>query len=96
MAQNRLTGAVVRAKSGIITSFILSTGLWLTPGIPAQSNTNLVVVAFTTTNSTPLNMGFAGFCTEMLADAVEYYDTNFQQIAATLSPGWLRYPGGAL
>jgi len=32
----------------------------------------------------------------MLADAVEYYDTNFQQITATLSPGWLRYPAGAI
>ena len=55
-----------------------------------------VAVSFTTTNATPLNPGFAGFCTAMLADAVEYYDTNFQQITATLSPGWLRYPAGAI
>jgi len=54
-----------------------------------------VTVSFTTTNAMPLNNGFAGFCTSMLTDAVEYYDTNFQQITATLSPGWLRYPGGA-
>jgi hypothetical protein len=53
-------------------------------------------VSFATTNATPLNPGFAGFCTEMLASAVEYSDTNFQKITATLSPGWLRYPGGAL
>ena len=59
-----------------------------------QSSTN-VVVAFTTTGATPLNSGFAGFCTEMLTDAVEYYDTNFQSVTAALSPGWLRYPGGA-
>jgi hypothetical protein len=26
---------------------------------------------------------------------VEYYDTNFQGLTASLSPGWLRYPGGA-
>jgi hypothetical protein len=39
---------------------------------------------------------FAGFSTEMLANAVEYYDTNLQRLAATLSPGWLRYPSGAL
>jgi len=54
------------------------------------------VVSFTTTNSTPLNTGFAGFCTELQASAVEYCDTNFQQVTAGLSPGWLRYPGGSM
>jgi hypothetical protein len=88
--------AEVRMKTSIITIWIVSIGLGLIPQIRAQTNTNIVVVAFTTTNSMPLNPGFAGFCTEMLASAVEYYDTNFQQITATLSPGWLRYPGGAL
>jgi hypothetical protein len=64
---------------------------------PATSQAaGAVNVSFTTTNATPLNPGFAGFCTAMLADAVEYYDTNFQQITATLSPGWLRYPAGAI
>jgi len=57
---------------------------------------SIVQISFTTTNTTPLNPGFAGFCTEMLADTVEYTDTNFQQIVTTLSPGWLRYPGGEL
>jgi hypothetical protein len=83
-------------KTSIVTLWIFSVGLGLMPQLWAQTNTNVVVVAFATTNSTPLNPGFAGFCTEMLASAVEYYDTNFQQITATLSPGWLRYPGGAL
>ena len=69
--------------------------LWLVTELPAQSSTN-VVVAFSTTNATALNPGFAGFCTELQAGAVEYFDTNFQQMAATLSPGWLRYPGGSM
>jgi hypothetical protein len=56
----------------------------------------VVPVSFTTTNATPLNPGFAGFCTELQASAVEYSDTNFQQITAALSPGWLRYPGGSM
>jgi alpha-L-arabinofuranosidase len=74
---------------------VLWLALFLPPAVPAQTNTN-VVVSFTTTNNVvPLNLGFAGFCTEMLADSVEYYDTNFENLAATLSPGWLRYPGGA-
>jgi hypothetical protein len=68
-------------------------GFFCPPEAAAQA---VVSVSFATTNATPLNPGFAGFCTEMLASAVEYYDTNFQQITTTLSPGWLRYPGGAL
>jgi hypothetical protein len=54
------------------------------------------MVAFTTSDATPLNPGFGGFSTEMLANAIEYSDTNLQAIAATVSPGWLRYPSGAL
>jgi len=81
-------------KSEVSISLILAMGLWLGPERRAPADTN-VVVSISTTNSTPLNKGFAGFCTEMLTDAVEYWDTNFQQIAATLSPGWLRFPAGA-
>ena len=69
------------------------TCLWLTPEVRAQSSTN-VVVAFSTTNATPLNPGFAGFATEILDTALEYSNTNFQQFASMLSPGWLRYPSG--
>ena len=68
--------------------------LFLSAPARGQSSTN-VMVAFTTSNAMPLNCGFSGFCTEMLTDAVEYYDTNFQAMTASLSPGWLRYPGGA-
>jgi hypothetical protein len=82
-------------KSVIITWLVLSSGFWLEPALRAQTNTN-VVIAFVTTNSTPLNPGFAGFCTELQASAVEYFDTNFQQMTAALSPGWLRYPGGSM
>jgi hypothetical protein len=58
----------------------------------AQAQTN-VIVNFVTTNATPLNPGFSGF-NNGLKTAVEYYDNNFQQMVATLSPGWLRYPAG--
>jgi hypothetical protein len=68
-------------------------GLMLAPQLGAQSSTN-VVVAFSTTNPTPLNLGFAGFTTELLGTGVEYGDTNMQQVAAKLSPGWLLYPAG--
>ncbi|HXP80530.1 MAG TPA: hypothetical protein VN976_11545 [Verrucomicrobiae bacterium] len=52
-----------------------------------------VIVNFVTTAATPLNPGFNGF-NNNLKNAVEYYDPNFQQILKTLSPGWLRFPGG--
>lgn len=68
-------------------------GFCLTPGISAQSSTN-VAVTFSTINSTPLNPGFAGFATEILDTGLEYGNTNFQQLVATVSPGWLRYPSG--
>jgi hypothetical protein len=80
-------------KCGHAALLILLTGLWSGPQLCAQTNTN-VVVSFTTTNATPLNPGFAGFSTEILDTGLEYDNTNFQQFATSLSPGWLRYPGG--
>jgi len=70
--------------------YLLGLGLVLEHEAHAQVD---VVVSFVTTNSTPLNPGFAGF-NNGLGNAVEYYDTNFQQIVTTLSPGWLRFPAG--
>jgi len=81
-------------KSRKTALLILMAGLGLAPEIRAQTGTNVVVAAFTTTNSTPLNAGFAGFTTELLGTGVEYFDTNMQQIAASLSPGWLLFPAG--
>jgi hypothetical protein len=57
----------------------------------AQTN---VIVAYSTTNATPLNLGFAGFAEEMLDTGLEYSNTNFQALVQTLSPGWIRYPSG--
>jgi len=80
-------------KLGTSVLLVLMTGLWLTPEVRAQSSTK-VIVAFSTANSTNLNPGFAGFNTAMLGTGVEYYDSNFQQMVSTLSPGRLRYPAG--
>jgi len=63
----------------------------VSPSAPATSPG--VTVNFVTTASTPLNPGFNGFNGNM-KNAVEYCDTNFQRNLATLSPGWLRFPGG--
>jgi hypothetical protein len=73
--------------------WIFAMSLGLMPSVLAQTSSN-VVVAFTTTNSMPLNQGFAGFTTEILGTGVEFGDTNLQLMAAKLSPGWLLFPGG--
>lgn len=46
-----------------------------------------------TTQATPLNPGFSGFNYEGAA-SYEPYDYQFNAVAAQLSPGWIRYPGG--
>jgi hypothetical protein len=68
-----------------------SIGLIFAVGVQAQSQ---VVISFSTSNSTALSMGFAGFTTELLGTGVEYGDTNMQHYAAMLSPGWLLFPAG--
>ncbi|HWX19631.1 MAG TPA: hypothetical protein VN578_06965 [Candidatus Binatia bacterium] len=78
-------------KTPIVLWFVAVGGV-LSPTRGAAQAT--VSVSFATTNSTPLNAGFAGFATETLNTGLEYDNTNFQQLAASLSPGWLRYPGG--
>ena len=80
-------------KRCIAEILILALGFCCARDLRAQSNLQ-VAVSFTTTNPTPLNLGFAGFAEEMLDTGLEYDNTNFQQIARTLSPGWLRYPSG--
>src|SRR5208283_4384872 len=83
-----------RMKSLIFALLMIWAGLWQMPEGRAQSSTNPVTVAFSSTNFTPLNIGFAGFTTELLGTGVEYGDTNMQHYAAMLSPGWLLFPAG--
>jgi hypothetical protein len=81
-------------KSGTSKFLLFTACLWLMPELRAQTNTNNVVVAFSTTNTTPLNLGFGGFSMEILNGGLEYDNPTLRQMAATLSPGWLRFPGG--
>ena len=70
---------------------VFACGFFSSAPVAAQTN---VVVAFTTANATPLNLGFAGFTTELLGTGIEYGDTNMEQAATELSPGWLLFPAG--
>ena len=78
---------ILRCRHRPILTFFTLAG-WLAVAA-AQTN---VVAASTTTNSTPRHIGYAGFTTELPSTGIEYGDTNMQQAAAQLSPGWLLYP----
>src|SRR5437588_3440743 len=75
----------------ILFALVLSLGTLCVPKARAQASPSIVVVNFKTASTMPLNPGFNGF-NSTLKNAVEYYDTNFQNVLTTLSPGWLRFP----
>ena len=47
-----------------------------------------------TTHTTPLNANFSGFNDEIVFPA-EFFDYRLNNLAAQLSPGWVRYPSGS-
>jgi len=66
-------------------------------GIAACAGSAWAQVAATvdvdTTHSTPLNANFSGFNDEVVFPA-EYFDYRLNNLAAQLTPGWVRYPSG--
>jgi hypothetical protein len=74
--------------SDVLKKIYVDNSIAITPSVSPD-----VTVNFVTTASTPLNPRFNGF-NNNLKNAVEYFDPNFQQFLKTLSPGWLRFPGG--
>jgi hypothetical protein len=91
-AAQEQTGSHRFATSQSAINEVLARG-WTNEGVAFCAPSTDVIVNFVTTTATPLNPGFNGF-NNNLYNAVAYYDTNFQQILTTLSPGWLRFPGG--
>jgi uncharacterized protein (TIGR03437 family) len=47
-----------------------------------------------TSHTTPLNANFSGFNDEVVFPA-EFFDYRLNNLAAQLSPGWVRYPAGS-
>jgi uncharacterized protein (TIGR03437 family) len=58
---------------------------------PAQVSATIDIA---TTGATPLNSNFSGFNDEVVFPA-EYFDYRLENLAAQLSPGWVRYPSGS-
>jgi hypothetical protein len=51
-------------------------------------------VSVQTSGPTALSSGFAGYNVALMYSGVEYPDPNLSALAAGMSIGWLRYPGG--
>jgi uncharacterized protein (TIGR03437 family) len=71
--------------------------IWLPLAFAAAGCGALAQVSATididTTNTTPLNANFSGFNDEVVFPA-EFFDYRLENLAAELSPGWVRYPSG--
>jgi uncharacterized protein (TIGR03437 family) len=71
--------------------------LWLLPAWLAAGSCVWAQVSATvdidTTHTTPLNANFSGFNNEVDFPA-EPFDYRFNNLAAQLTPGWVRYSGG--
>jgi uncharacterized protein (TIGR03437 family) len=61
-------------------------------GVCALAQVN-ATIDIDTTRATPLNANFSGFNDEVVFPA-EFYDYRLNNVAALLSPGWVRYPSG--
>ncbi len=66
--------------------------LLLLLALPALAQVS-ATVDVNTSSSTPLNANFSGFNDEIVFPA-EYFDYRLNDLAAQLSPGWIRYPSG--
>jgi hypothetical protein len=62
--------------------------------MPMILGTPTAVVSVDTSRSAALSSGFAGYNFEIMYSGVEYRDPRLRDIAAGMSIGWLRYPGG--
>jgi uncharacterized protein (TIGR03437 family) len=71
--------------------------IWLPAFLAAGLNAWAQVSAtidIDTTHTTPLNANFSGFNDEVVFPA-EFYDYRLNNLAAQLTPGWVRYPSGS-
>jgi uncharacterized protein (TIGR03437 family) len=67
--------------------------IWLLFGFSALAQVT-ATIDIDTTNPTPLNASFSGFNDEVVFPA-EFFDYRLENLAAQLSPGWVRYPSGS-
>src|ERR1017187_7733729 len=66
---------------------------FMSAGFSASAQVS-ATIDIATTGATPLNSNFSGFNDEVVFPA-EFFDYRLNNLAAQLSPGWVRYPSGA-
>jgi uncharacterized protein (TIGR03437 family) len=67
--------------------------VWLLLGLSAWTQAS-ATIDIDTTHTTPLNANFSGFNDEVVFPT-EFFDYRLNNLAAQLSPGWVRYPSGS-
>ena len=67
--------------------------IWLSLALCAHAQIS-ATVQIDTTQTTPLNANFSGFNDEVVFPE-EYFDYRLNNLAAQLSPDWVRYPSGS-
>jgi uncharacterized protein (TIGR03437 family) len=72
--------------------------VWLPLALAASMASAVAQVSATVdidaTHTTPLNANFSGFNDEVVFPA-EFFDYRLNNVAAQLTPGWVRYPSGS-
>jgi hypothetical protein len=71
---------------------MLAWAFCVTGGIPVHGQTS-ATIDIDTSATIPVRPNFGGF-NDSAAETIEYWDQNFTALAAKLTPGWDRYPGG--
>jgi hypothetical protein len=69
--------------------------IWLSLALGARALAQVsATIDIDTTQTTPLHANCSGFNDEVVFPA-EYFDYRLNNLAAQLSPGWVRYPSGS-
>ena len=84
----------VRWRPGLLLRFFAAVAVMTSPIALAAGAVTATVVNIDTTSPSPLPAGFSGFNVPQLRNGVEYFDPKFVAAAASLRPGWLRFPAG--
>jgi len=84
--------ATSRKAEGFVFESMRILAVWLLCCFSAFAQVT-ATIDVDTTHTTPLNANFNGFNDEVVFPA-EYFDYRLNNLAAQLSPGWVRYPSG--
>jgi hypothetical protein len=89
---------LARTLDDTIKEKVKNLSVWLTVAFlavfPCARAQTTATIDIDTTQTTPIGAGFSGFNDEVVFPA-EFFDYRLNDMAAQLSPGWVRYPSGS-